>query len=250
MQGTELEKQEDIKRFLSALNAYGLEKEQQQVEVLINYLDEIDQQFHAVLEELQSVNTQLKTVQEVYGVETLAGALGAATNTQNQIVVAKDKLIQNAKTSVTKLQERSAGALQKTVEAMKIPAALTHLKGKLHRMAETINRTAEQIGAMQGELQAASIHAKNAGRAMLGKELTPVKGAQPDTGMLGKVQNALKCLAKTISGLEQKTAATLEKVESLQNSSIEKYSVRQELKDIRKSQSLSGTGPRLKDKVR
>ncbi|MCQ4638475.1 hypothetical protein NE619_17225 [Anaerovorax odorimutans] len=250
MQGTGLEKQEEIQRFLSVLNAHGLQKEQQQVVLLVKYLDEMDQQFQAVLEELKAVNEQLKRFQQWYGVEGLSDALGAAVNTGNQIVRVKDNLIRNAKTSVSKIQQQGTGALQRTVAAMKIPAALAHLKEGLHGTSKQIERSIAQIGRVQKEIQAAGIHAKNAGRAMVGKETLPAKGVQSDKGLLGRLQNVLKRLAKTVSGLERKTDAALAKVEAFQQTGIETHSVRQELKVARKSQSMKGAEPRLKDKVR
>lgn len=173
-----LREQPEIRKLFEVLEGSGLNKERQEVEILVEYLEGMESQFGQVFEELKEVRGQLEQIQD-RGIKATAARLlenagGKVQEIGGQISLVRTNLIHSAKNAVQDFKEKGVDALRKAVSAMRIPAALSLLREGLHGGVESMDRTAAKIGIVGGELNKAAQHTKNAGRALIGRRTREV----------------------------------------------------------------------------
>lgn len=161
---TVLREQPEIKELFQVLEENGLTKERQQVEAFVSCLKNMESQFGQVLEELKEVRGQLEELQDKgirsAAVHVLDSADNKAQEIGSQLVLVKQNLVRSVKNAVEIFKEKGVDALRKAVSAMKIPTALSLLKGSLHRGMKSMNQNAEKIGNISTELHKAEEHGK------------------------------------------------------------------------------------------
>ena len=244
-QQTTLREQPEIMELLQTLQVYGLSKEHQEVEHLVSYLEGMEKQFGQISVELKEVHKQLEVMQDkgakasavriVEKVENKIGQIG------RQFHTVKDKLICSAKNAVAEYKEKGISVLAKAVKAMKISSALSYLKNSLGSCSKGLEKDAENIATIRGELHLAKGHMKNIGRTLTGTKAEQPQVQTPDSGILFKVQNLLLSCSKQFSKMEKVTENAIKKVENLEERKEGKASVKNELKKIkgRKAGELS-----------
>lgn len=170
---TALMEQPEIVELFRILEGNGLTKEQKEVESLVKYLDGMEVQFGQVLEELRDVKEQLSQIQDG-GVKASVlriaeQAQGKVQEVGGQLNTVRKNLIQSAGNALQTYKEKGKDALRKAVSAMKIPSALARIQEGLHRAVESMNRQADRMEVLNGELLAAGGHIKNVGRIFRGE---------------------------------------------------------------------------------
>lgn len=170
---TVLMEQPEIVELFRVLERNGLQKEQKEVEFLVQYLDGMEVQFAQVLEELREVKEQLSQIQDggmkASVLRITEQAQGKVQEVGGQLNRVRKNLIQSAGNALQTFQEKGKDALRKFVSAMKIPSALARIQEGLHGTVESMNRQADKMKVLSGELHAAGGHIKNAGRIFPGK---------------------------------------------------------------------------------
>ena len=171
---TVLMEQPEIVELFRVLEGNGLTKEQKEVESLVKYLDGMEIQFGQVLEELRDVKEQLSQIQDggvrASVLRIAEQAQGKVQEVGGQLNTVRKNLIQSAGNALQTYKEKGKEALRKAVSAMKIPSALARIQEGLHRAVESMNRQADRMEVLNGELHAAGGHIKNVGRIFRGKE--------------------------------------------------------------------------------
>ena len=181
---TALMEQPEIVELFRVLEGNGLTKEQKEVESLVKYLDGMEVQFGQVLEELRDVKEQLSQIQDG-GVKASVlriseQAQGKVQEVGGQLNTVRKNLIQSAGNALQTYKEKGKDALRKAVSSMKIPSALARIQEGIHGAVENMNRQADRMKVLNGELHAAGGHLKNAGRIFLGKEQKKVEPQATD----------------------------------------------------------------------
>ena len=171
---TALMEQPEIVELFRVLEGNGLTKEQKEVESLVKYLDGMEVQFGQVLEELRDVKEQLSQIQDG-GVKASVlriaeQAQGKVQEVGGQLNTVRKNLIQSAGNALQTYKEKGKDALRKAVSSMKIPSALARIQEGIHGAVENMNRQADRMKVLNGELHAAGGHLKNAGRIFLGRK--------------------------------------------------------------------------------
>ena len=183
---TALMEQPEIVELFRVLEGNGLTKEQKEVESLVKYLDGMEVQFGQVLEELRDVKEQLSQIQDG-GVKAsvlriVEQAQGKVQEVGVQLNTVRKNLIQSAGNALQTYKEKGKDALRKAVSSMKIPSALARIQEGIHGAVENMNRQADRMKVLNGELHAAGGHIKNVGRIFRGKEQKKVEPQATDSG--------------------------------------------------------------------
>lgn len=234
---TVLMEQPEILELFRVLESSGLQKEQKEVEFLVQYLDGMEVQFAQVLEELREVKEQVSQIQDG-GIK--ASVLRITEQAQEkvqgvggQMNRVRKNLIQSAGNALQTFQDKGRDALRKSVSAMKIPSALARIQEGLHGAVESMNRQADKMKVLSGELHAAGGHIKNAGRIFRGKEQEKVEIQGTDKGITAKIQKSFLALGGRLSSMEQTTDNLRRRLERFVQKEEKKPSVKRELKRLK-----------------
>lgn len=237
-----LSEQPEIIDLLRVLEQSKLMKEQQEVESLVNYLDSMESQFGEVLKELKEVKGQLTQIQDK-GVKSSAtrlmeGAENKIGEIGSQLKTVRENIVKSARAAMQAFKEKGVGALQKAVEAMKIPSALSRLKEAFRSGKESMNDRADQMVAIGSEIHEAKSHTKNAGRILMGKAAKEMEPQNTDKGITAKFQKAYLACGKGLERMEQGTDRAMKKLEKFMERE-KKPSVKEELKKLKSEKAPS-----------
>lgn len=239
MQGNEA-----IQQFIKLLEENGRQGQAQDLSQLLWYMDGMNRQFNAVLQELQEVKAQLAQEKQPAVKKVMEGA---ATNLENKLEWARDmlaglreKIADCARNAVVNFKEASVSALDKAVSAMRVKNVLESLQEHLSGMAADAKRNIEKVENIGHELRSVGGHLKNAGRAMIGKETQAVDG-----GQAGRFQSAvlapMRGIQKLLSSMNNATLAAIGGVEHLEQTA-------EAARDHQAEQAAQRSGKRLEKK--
>ena len=251
---TVLMEQPEIVELFRVLERNGLQKEQKEVEFLVQYLDGMEVQFAQVLEELREVKEQLSQIQDggmkASVLRITEQAQGKVQEVGGQLNRVRKNLIQSAGNALQTFQEKGKDALRKFVSAMKIPYALARIQEGLHGTVESMNRQADKMKVLSGELHAAGGHIKNAGRIFRGKEQEKVEIQATDKGITAKIQKSFLALSGRLSSMEQTTGNLRRRLERFVQKEEKKPSVKGELKRLKEEKRSLQLPVPVKDHTR
>lgn len=251
---TVLMEQPEIVELFRVLERNGLQKEQKEVEFLVQYLDGMEVQFAQVLEELREVKEQLSQIQDggmkASVLRITEQAQGKVQEVGGQLNRVRKNLIQSAGNALQTFQEKGKDALRKFVSAMKIPSALARIQEGLHGTVESMNRQADKMKVLSGELHAAGGHIKNAGRIFRGKEQEKVEIQATDKGITAKIQKSFLALSGRLSSMEQTTGNLRRRLERFVQKEKKKPSVKRELKRLKEEKRSLQLPVPVKDHTR
>ncbi len=234
----QLNDQSEIRELLQVLKGNGLEKEYQEVEALVSYLDSMENRFGQVLNELKEIKGQIPQVQN-RGIRDKVSEIADASEkwteeTKNKLRETKETVKERVKDALAAFRESGIKALQKIITAMKIPEILKGLEKNFHRGMESADHSAEKILAARNELHAIGVHAKNLGGIIAGKETRQNGFTAPDRGILFKIESAYRSMSKGFSTMEQAAASVRKRLEQfLARGQEQKPSVRAELNRLK-----------------
>lgn len=178
----------NIEELLKILLDVNLEQNRQTVHLLMNYMNDIEEKIFFVLEELDTVKAQLAQVQQIPQTKevrhTLADLMqnlqGQANHLQEQIHSMKTRLNEKAAQLVQNFKNQGVAALNHVCVFLGVKESLTQIRESLLQSAKEMQSSMDKIDQVAEELRAATTHAKNVGRAVVGKEAQEV--AQPKEG--------------------------------------------------------------------
>ena len=239
---TALMEQPEIVELFRVLEGNGLTKEQKEVESLVKYLDGMEVQFGQVLEELRDVKEQLSQIQDG-GVKASVlriaeQAQGKVQEVGGQLNTVRKNLIQSGRNALQTYKEKGNDALRKAVSSVKIPSALARIQEGIHGAVENMNRQADRMKVLNGELHAAGGHLKNAGRIFLGKEQKKVEPQATDKGITAKIRKSFLTISGRLSSMEQTTENLRRRLEQFVQKEEKKPSVKVELKKLKEEKKM------------
>ena len=249
-----LREQPEIRELFEVLEGSGLNKERQEVETLVEYLEGMESQFGQVMKELKEVRGQLEQIQDrgikATAIRLLDSAEGKVQEIGGQIALVKTNLVRSAKNAVQEFKEKGVDALRKAVSAMRIPAALSLLREGLHGGVESMDRTAAKIGIVGGELNKAAQHTKNAGRALIGRRTREVAEPKGDKGVLCKIQKAFLSFGRSFASMEKGAENAQKRMEQFCRGADKKPSVKAELRQIKSGKNTGRKIQTAKEQAR
>lgn len=197
-----------VEELLKILLDVNMEQNRQTVSLLMNYMNDIEENFFAVLEELDTVKEQLAHVQntpqtkEVRNFLTdLSGQLQEkAAFLREQLQEMQANLNSKAVQLVQNFKEHGVSALNHVCEFLGVKEKLTQLHDSFVRTAQDMQDSMNKIDRVSQELRETATHARNAGRALSGKEALEAP-QQKETGFFHHMKRPYKsmqnfCLSK------------------------------------------------------
>ena len=243
-----LAEQPNIMALLQTLEDNRLNKEKQEVEVLVNCLDSMEEQYGKILEEMQGIREELEKMGESQIKIQLSDITGHAEQKVQefgeQLKKMKENLVKSAKSVVEQCKGKGATILKKVVSGMKIPQAISKLENALSKAQSSVEQQAIKAGAIRQELQSIGGHTKNVGKMLIGKE---TKEIPVDTASVGKVEKLLLRVVKRLEKMEQSAEKTRGKLEQFVTGK-QKSSVKMELNQLKKHRTETGKTLALPDK--
>lgn len=214
-----LQGNEAIQQFMKLLEENGRQGQAADLSALMWYMDGMNRQYDAVLQELQSVRQQLAQVQEPSVKYVMQGAVAKLEHKAHQIKETLDNLWEKiagcAATAVENFKEAGVSALDKAVSAIGAKNVLESLQEKISGMIADTKQSIEKVENIGHELRSVGGHLKNAGRAMIGKETQTVDGGQE-----GRFQSVvlapMRATKKLLSSMNNATLAAIGSVENLE----------------------------------
>ena len=216
----DLEKVPAFQELLKLLNENGREDQARGLSLLAWYLDGMEHQLNSVLEELQSVKSELAQVTEqqstkpflVKMVETLEGKVEQA---RDRLVIFQNRIMECTKNAVDRFKDTGVSALDRAIAAMGVKKGLEHLeeglKNSLVSLADTLAK-AEDMGT---QLRKGFRNIANAGRIAANKELDRDPKIEE-----GRFQSAIlapmRTVQRVLGDMRNSTLAAIGGLESLE----------------------------------
>ena len=216
----DLEKVPAFQELLKLLNENGREDQARGLSLLAWYLDGMEHQLNSVLEELQSVKSELAQVTEqqstkpflVKMVETLEGKVEQA---RDRLVIFQNRIMECTKNAVDRFKDTGVSALDRAIAAMGVKKGLEHLeeglKNSLVSLADTLAK-AEEMGT---QLRKGFRNIANAGRIAANKELDRDPKIEE-----GRFQSAIlapmRTVQRVLGDMRNSTLAAIGGLESLE----------------------------------
>lgn len=206
---------------------------------LLWYVDGMERQFDAVIQELQTVKAQLAEVQDSQhpmkkALSGMAEALESKVEQMRErLHDIKTRIMEGASSVLDSVKQSGISALDKAVSFLGIRDGLDNLKDSLKQSLQDTKQRIEKVETIGQELRSVGTHVKNVGRAVAGAELKSVREDE------GKFQAAvlapLRTTQKLLVGMSNATLAAIGSMERLEQAA----EAGQEIKAERKAEKAS-----------
>lgn len=233
-----------VSEYLQALLSSGQKKEQHETKELLEYIDQLEQHFSALIGEMQELR---KTVEQLQNPQTrsrlkepIEKVNTMLTNGKNKIIEIKANMIDGMKQSLSDMKQKGKEASIKVIDVLHFKEGLQAINKGLARSYQSMNQFSLTLNQMTNEIRHAKSSVKNIGRLMLGKQRVTYT---PDTEKLNFIQKAARGIIQRMEHIGNRTQKTLSKINDFQ-----KQSVKQELKLLDHKQAKPKQ--HTKDKIR
>lgn len=253
METVKLSVQPQIMELMAILEENGLHQQKDEVQSLVGYMEGMEDKLSEMMSEIKELRgdigqlhdktIQAKCAQLVYKVESKIG------QTKDMVLTAKNNLIASAGNAVKTFREKGRAAFVQAMDAMHIPAALSHMKSGFAHAAQSMQQSAGQLDTIRAELHEVGAHTKNAGRVLLGKSAKPIEKLEDDKGVLAKLRGFLEFCGRSFSNMEQGVDRMAAKLGDKQ-AEVKKQSVKSKLKQLKTEHSEKTKAPADKELAR
>lgn len=248
MEALKLSEHPQVIDLIQVLEQYGLTRQREEVQSLVGYIEEMENRLDQMMTEVQQMHREVGEIHDGTIRAKCSRLVAMAENKVQQaktlLSLTKGRVVSSVGSALRTFQEKGRASLRRAVEAMRIPAVLSHLKKGFHYGAETMAHGAERAEAIRQELHEAGGHFKNAGRTLAGKPAQPPQGLESDKGVLAKLHGFFISCGDAFSSMEQGAAQLAQKLQP------EKQSVQSEIKQLRDSRTNLPVKPAGREKTR
>lgn len=237
--------QEHLKEFFKLLNENGQRQEAAEFSALVKQLGNMEQQYAAVLSELQAVRGQLDGIQDKGIKATLLKGISAiqekVTQAGEQLTHIKADVSQSVKKALLSVKQQGISALNKAVDFMGIKTTLADMRESLQSSISRTQKSIDRINAIGNELHALNEHSRNLGRVLTGREAKELTARNEDKGVLAAVAKPLKKSKALLESMEKGVTRAIQSVDRLEQTAAkgreQKPSIRKGLKAAKKQES-------------
>lgn len=210
-----------VSEYLQALLSSGQKNEHKETKELLEYIDQLEQQFGILIEEMQELR---KSVEQMQNPQTRSRLKEPVEKISNVLISGKSKLgkiktnmIDSMKQSLSDMKQRGKDASIKAIDTFHIKEGLQSINKGLAYSYQSMNQFSLTVNQITNEMRHAKRSAKNIGRLVLGKQ--PVSYT-PDTANINLIQKATRGIIEHIEHMGNRTQKTLSKVNDFQKSSV------------------------------
>ena len=220
---------------ISVLEQSGLQKQKEEVQALVGYIDGMEEKLSQMMDEMKEMRLEVGKLHDK-GIRARCSQLadtveGKVRQTKVMVSTAKENLISSAKQMVQTFREKGRSALCHAAQALRIPSVLSRMVRGFAHAEKSMGQLAVRLDAMREELHQAGGHIKNAGFALAGKEPQESKELSADKGVLAKLRTFVLSCGKAFSEMYRDTALTVERINGGRSS------VKTELQGLKSSQA-------------
>lgn len=214
-----------VEELLKILIDVNMAQSQQSVTLLVNYMNEVEENFFEVLQELDAVKEQLHHVQNTpqtqkvrQSLSDMAGQLrGRISSLQEQLHGMRVSLNEKASQLVQDFKEHGVTALNNVCGYLGVKDAMKQLKDSLVQTAGDMQSSMDKIDKVSQELRETTTHARNVGKALAGKE-TLETPQQKQGGFFHTMKRPYQGLKDFCAGNARKLEQAIVKLEGLEQS--------------------------------
>lgn len=219
---------------ISVLEQSGLQKQKEEVQALVGYIDGMEEKLSQMMDEMKEMRLEVGKLHDK-GIRARCSQLadtveGKVRQTKVMVSTAKENLISSAKQMVQTFREKGRSALCHAAQALHIPSVLSRMGRGFAHSEKSMGQLAVRLDSMREELHQAGGHIKNAGLALTGKEPQESKELSADKGVLAKLRSFVLSCGKVFSEMERDMALTVERINGGRSS------VKTELQGLRSAQ--------------
>ena len=216
---------------ISVLEQSGLQKQKEEVQALVGYIDGMEEKLSQMMDEMKEMRLEVGKLHDK-GIRARCSQLvdtveGKVRQTKVMVSTAKENLISSAKQMVQTFREKGRSALCHAAQALHIPSVLSRMGRGFAHSEKSMGQLAVRLDSMREELHQAGGHIKNAGLALTGKEPQESKELSADKGVLAKLRGFVLSCGKTFAQMERGAGRLAEKA------GVEKSSVKTELRGLK-----------------
>lgn len=216
---------------ISVLEQSGLQKQKEEVQALVGYIDGMEEKLSQMMDEMKEMRMEVGKLHDK-GIRARCSQLvdtveGKVRQTKVMASTAKENLISSAKQMVQTFREKGRSALCHAAQALRIPSVLSRMGRGFAHAEKSMGQLAVRLDAMREELHQAGGHIKNAGLALAGKEALEAQELEADKGALARLRGLFTSCGKTFAQMERGAGRLAEKTGG------EKSSVKTELRGLK-----------------
>lgn len=233
-QAVALREHPQIIELFTVLEQNGLEKQKEEVQALVGYIDGMEDKLSQMMEEMKEMRLEVGKLHDK-GIrarcsQLVTAAEGKIQQVRTMVSTAKTNLIFSAGRMVQTFQEKGRSALRHAVQALRIPAVLSRMEHGFSHAGKAMEQCAGKLDMIREELHQAGSHMKNAGRTLAGKGTEQAQELEADKGALAKLRNLFTSCSKSFSGMERRASSLAEKAGGGRSS------VKTELRELKSAQ--------------
>jgi len=220
---------ENVEQLMKILLAVNKLHEEQQINLLMNQISEMEQNYAAVTQELTDIKGQLNEVlskkesdpvisQNKGAFQKLGEQIDVTIETRQQkLENIKQDLNQKAQTVVQKFKQIGIKALNKVCEFLGIQEKLVELRDHARSSEMDMKIKVEKIDMVEKELSGAASQIRNAGRIIAGKEaVTASSETSKGFSLLRMIKNHFLKRQEAYARRAEKLDHAIEKFRSLE----------------------------------
>lgn len=217
----DMEKAPSFQEFLKLLEENNRSDQGQDLSLMAWYLDGMERQYNAVLQELHDVKTELAQVpdQQVPSKSIFSSMLETletkVEQARERLAAFRDKIMECVKDATDRFKDAGVSVLDNTVAAMRTKQGLQHLQEGMQSSLSAVKDALWKAEDMGAELRQAGQYVKNVGRIAASQE--PRYEPSIDEGRFQSVILApMRGVQKMLSNINNNTLAAISVVEDLE----------------------------------
>ena len=241
-----MQQEQSVQEFMNLLVENGRAEQAKDFSALLFYMDGMERQYNAVLQELQEVKQQLALMNErpspaKKALTTILDKLeGRLESLHERIDAIKERITSVAQDAVENFKYAGVSALDKAVAALHFKPALENIQTGLQKCVAEASAALERGEMVGAELRSANSHIKNALYAAVGKK--PPSRLREAGRFQAAVLAPIRGIRNLLSRMNNNTLGAIGAVERLEQSAehhreiraAAKSSIRAEMADLKK----------------
>ncbi|MCG4663143.1 hypothetical protein L0P73_21420 [[Clostridium] innocuum] len=210
-----------VTEYLNALFSSEQKNEHKETKELLEYIDQLEQQFGILISEMQELRRTVEQLQNPQTKSHLKESVGKINNVlcnnKSKLGKIKTHMIDSMKYSLNQMKKNGKDASIKAIDKLHIKEGLQSINKGLAYSYQSMNQFSLTVNQITNEMRNAKRNMKNIGRIMLRKQ--PITYSA-DTSQLNLIQRSTKSVIRSIENMGNRTQKALSKLNDFQKQSV------------------------------
>lgn len=227
-----LGEQMHLKEMFSVFEENHMEKESQNLEDFLQYFNQMEKYFGDMQEELFYLRGQLDQLNEKTlkaKIEHFVQDVGDRVGTAKLWLGAlKNDISTGIKKAVESVKYHGMQGLYAAIDKSKASRAMAVIHEHLESAAVSLERSAQTMGEIGTELNAAKGHKKNARNLLMGKEASDMFEYDYNKGIIAKIRKAIEFCGKIVKNMAGHTENMQKSLDGFSQKALDNKAMRNE----------------------